>query len=387
VNRSPNNPTAPKVALLGPLPPPYGGYASYVMLLRGSALAERFGYYIIDTSHARLGGGLSKVFGMAHLAVRDVWRFWRATRIRSIRLIHILGAFYPQRRFLLQAAFFRWAGRKAWSRIYDIRAGAFIEFAENSPKRVQRRLGEVIRSAEAVTVEGRPYVDYIRKRWGVEALYMPSFVSWAETGARYHATPDGGGPMRVVFMGRLYEDKGVVTLAKAVARIARRTAVRLDLIGPSEAGVERQIRRIIDAEGLADVIVMHGAMPTKDRLLALAAQGHVYALPTFRPTEGHSNALTEAMAIGLAVVTCDQGFCADVVSGGAGVLVPQRDSDALAKVLEELAGDPERRHRMGEAARRRAREQFSDEVMLSRWADLYACLLEPGSVDADPRAG
>jgi hypothetical protein len=52
VNRSPNNPTAPKVALLGPLPPPYGGYAFYVMPLRGSLLAERFGYAIIDTSHA-----------------------------------------------------------------------------------------------------------------------------------------------------------------------------------------------------------------------------------------------------------------------------------------------------------------------------------------------
>jgi glycosyltransferase involved in cell wall biosynthesis len=61
--------------------------------------------------------------------------------------------------------------------------------------------------------------------------------------------------------------------------------------------------------------------------------------------------------------------------GGAGVLVPQRDSGALAKVLEELAGDPDRRRRMGEAARRRAREHFSDEVMLPRWADLYERLI------------
>ena len=55
MNCSPNNPTAPKVALLDPLPPPYGGYASYVVLLRESALGARFGYHIIDTSHARFG--------------------------------------------------------------------------------------------------------------------------------------------------------------------------------------------------------------------------------------------------------------------------------------------------------------------------------------------
>ena len=374
MNRSPNNPTAPKVALLGPLPPPYGGYASYVVLLRESALGERFGYHIIDTSHARLGGGRSKAFGLAHLAVRDVWRFWRATRIRSIRLIHIPGAFYPQRRFLLQAALFRWAGRKGWNRIYDIRAGRFMEFADTAPRRVQRQLDEMILGADAVTVEGRPYVNYIRDRWGVEALYMPNFISWDETGARYRADAGGAAPLRVVFTGRLHEAKGVVDLAEAVAKIAQRVPVRLDLIGPPEEGADRKIRAIIEQHGLQDVIVLHGGMP-KAQLLELAAKGHVYAMPTFHVTEGHSNALTEAMAMGLPVVTCDQGFCADVVSGGAGVLVPQRDTDALAKVLEELAGDPERRRRIGEAARKRAREHFSDEVMLPRWADLYERLI------------
>jgi glycosyltransferase involved in cell wall biosynthesis len=375
VNRSPNNPTAPKVALLGPLPPPYGGYASYVMLLRGSALAERFGYYIIDTSHARLGGGLSKVFGMAHLAVRDVWRFWRATRIRSIRLIHILGAFYPQRRFLLQAAFFRWAGRKAWSRIYDIRAGAFIEFAENSPKRVQRRLGEVIRSAEAVTVEGRPYVDYIERRWGVRAVHMPAFVCWSETGGRYNVSEEvADGPLRVVFAGRVARAKGVVELAEAVAKIHPRREVRLDYVGEADVEAREAIERLIREHRLEGVITLWGSQPRQAFLDRLAA-GHVYALPTYHVTEGHPNAMTEAMAMGLPVVTCDQGFCADVVSGGAGVLVPQRDSGALARVLEELAGDPDRRRRMGEAARRRARERFSDETMLPRWADLYERLI------------
>ena len=61
--------------------------------------------------------------------------------------------------------------------------------------------------------------------------------------------------------------------------------------------------------------------------------------------------------------------------GGAGVLVPQRDSGALDRVLDELAGDPDRRRHMGEAARRRAREHFSDETMLPRWADLYERLI------------
>jgi len=371
----PDKAKLPEVALLGPLPPPYGGYASYVMLLRGSVLDERFGYHIIDTSHPPLREGIRKPFGLAHLGVRDLWRFWRATRIRSIRLIHVLCAFYPTRRFLQQAAFFRWAGCRGWKRVYDIRAGGFIEFAENSPPRVQRRLGEVLQAAEAVTVEGRPYVGYIEQRWGVRPVLMPSFVSWDETGGRYNAAEQPhDGPLRIVFAGRVAQAKGVVELAEAVAAVHGRADVRLDYVGKVDPDAREAIEKIIYDNSLHDIIRLWGPQP-REQFLQHLADGDVYALPTYHRTEGHPNAMTEAMAMGLAVVTCDQGFCADVVADGAGIIVPQRDSDALAQVLEELADAPDRCRRLGDAARRRARELFSDGVMLPRWAELYERLI------------
>lgn len=371
----PDNSKPPKVGLLGPLPPPYGGYASYVMLLRGSLLGEQFGYHVIDTSHAPLKGGIQRLVGLAHLGVRDVWRFWRGLRAPSIRLLHILCAFYPTRRFLQQAAFFRWAGRSGWGRIYDLRAGAFIEFAENSPKRVQQRLGEVLQAAEAVTVEGRPYVDYIEKRWSVRPIHMPSFVSWAETGGRFNAsTQPHDGPLRIVFAGRVTRPKGVVELAEAVARIYPGQGVRLDYVGEPDDDAREAIEQIVRRHGLQDVITLWGAQ-SREAFLERLGAGHVYALPTYHVTEGHPNAMTEAMAMGLAVVTCDQGFCADVVADGAGIIVPQRDSDALAQVLAELAGDPERRQRLGQAARQRARNLYSDEAVLPRWIELYERLI------------
>jgi glycosyltransferase involved in cell wall biosynthesis len=76
--------------------------------------------------------------------------------------------------------------------------------------------------------------------------------------------------------------------------------------------------------------------------------------------EGLSQALLEAMALGLPVVASRAGGNADLVSHGEdGWLVPPRDSSAFAGALSRLLGDPDLRRRLGARARRTARERFS----------------------------
>jgi glycosyltransferase involved in cell wall biosynthesis len=68
----------------------------------------------------------------------------------------------------------------------------------------------------------------------------------------------------------------------------------------------------------------------------------------------------EAMAYGRPVVAGAVGGLLDLVADGeTGLLVPPRDVSALRGALERLLGDPELRHRMGEAARKRVRERFA----------------------------
>ena len=58
-----------------------------------------------------------------------------------------------------------------------------------------------------------------------------------------------------------------------------------------------------------------------------------------------------------------------IEDGVEGVIVPPRDPEALAVALEGLLNDPERRARLGEAARRRVMQQFT-------WADKARDLIE-----------
>jgi len=78
-----------------------------------------------------------------------------------------------------------------------------------------------------------------------------------------------------------------------------------------------------------------------------------------------SQAALEAMAAGIAVVgTTVGGIPECVVPGETGLLVPPRDSGALAGALIGLLGDSARRRAFGAAGRRRAIEHFSAEKYL-----------------------
>jgi glycosyltransferase involved in cell wall biosynthesis len=93
--------------------------------------------------------------------------------------------------------------------------------------------------------------------------------------------------------------------------------------------------------------------------------------------EGSSVAVIEAMAARLPVVATAVGGVPElVVDGVTGLLTPAGDTAALAAALAGLAADPERRHRMAEAAWGRA-PLFDVTAMVARYAAFFERALAP----------
>ena len=88
----------------------------------------------------------------------------------------------------------------------------------------------------------------------------------------------------------------------------------------------------------------------------------VFVLPTL--AEGTPNGVIEAMAHGLPIIATTVGGIPDIVTSDAGILVPAGDARALAEAMASLAADPERRKRMGLAARARYQELFEPAAVL-----------------------
>jgi len=90
--------------------------------------------------------------------------------------------------------------------------------------------------------------------------------------------------------------------------------------------------------------------------------------------EGFGIVFLEAAAAGVPQVAGDSGGASEaVLHGETGLVVPNPgDPGAVAEALRSLLADPNRRRRMGRAARSRVQESFDNDVLASRLADTLA---------------
>jgi glycosyltransferase involved in cell wall biosynthesis len=102
----------------------------------------------------------------------------------------------------------------------------------------------------------------------------------------------------------------------------------------------------------------------------------ILVLPSILP-EPFGLVVIEAMASGKPVVaTAPGGPSETVVDGETGFLVPPSEASAIARALEVLLADPQKRMSMGEAGRRRAREVFSLPRYVTEFEELYDAVLK-----------
>jgi hypothetical protein len=124
------------------------------------------------------------------------------------------------------------------------------------------------------------------------------------------------------------------------------------------------LEETLRACGLMERVHMLGSIPT-ERMPGIMAASDIFFLPS--RNEGISQALYEAMACGLVVVSTQVGGQAELVSAECGVLLPsgsqQNESTEYADILFELICNPSRRQQMAQASRKRIIEKFSLDLM------------------------
>ena len=167
-------------------------------------------------------------------------------------------------------------------------------------------------------------------------------------------------------LANLRPEKGLSDLVQAVALVRARHPRHRTLIwgeGPLRGELERQIHEL----RLGDTVELRGT--TTQPELALR-ELDIFVLPSV--SEACSNALLQAMATGRAVVaTRVGGNTALVADGMTGLLVPPRDSAALAAAIGRLIDEPELAATLAARARRRVRSEFGVDQMLARVQSLY----------------
>ena len=188
----------------------------------------------------------------------------------------------------------------------------------------------------------------------------------------------------VLFSSRMLATKGVLEYMEAV-RILKQSGfkARFALAGATDPGNPASVTDgQIESWSQSGLVEWWGWREDMPNTLA---QTDIFCLPSYR--EGVPNALIEACACGLPIVTTDVPGCRDVVTHGVnGLLVPVRDALALAGALETLLTSPELRQRMGIAGRETAINKFSITKVNAETLNVYKLLLpasQSGKISAD----
>ena len=167
--------------------------------------------------------------------------------------------------------------------------------------------------------------------------------------------------LRVPIIGtiaHLYKTKGLNYLIDAARSIDAQFMVIGD--GPERNNLESLIAKY----NLGNKIKILGA---KENAADYLPQFDIFVLPSVK--EGFPYAILEAMAAGLPIVATPVGGIPEA-QGDAGILVPPKDSKALATAIQSLIDDPKRAKKMGLAAHERIK-QFSFEKMLEETIKIY----------------
>jgi glycosyltransferase involved in cell wall biosynthesis len=170
----------------------------------------------------------------------------------------------------------------------------------------------------------------------------------------------------VCFVGRLDEQKGIVFLLDAWKHILiRHPEARLVLVG--DGNLRDRVRNYVDQYGLAGSVHLAGFRKDVPHLLSRST---LLVLPSL--WEGFGYAAVEAMAAGLPVVATATSSLPEVVEDGkTGILVEPRNSRAIADAVTGLLNNITLARRLGEFGRRRVRERFSLNAMLSAFETLF----------------
>jgi colanic acid/amylovoran biosynthesis glycosyltransferase len=337
---------------------PLAARAHYAGVASAETLAAQL-YWLLRRPAAYLRAWLAALWGnrgspkflsRALLVVPQAARFARRMRELGVEHLHAHYATHP--------ALAAYVAHILTGIPYSVTAHAHDIYVERS------MLDTKLRAASLVVAISEYNRRLIGELCGPEVAAKTAVVHCGVDFAVFRPRPARapGGPFTIVCVASLQDYKGHSYLLEACAQL-REAGMSFRCLCVGEGEHRPQLEAQIAELGLQQQVLLLGRQP-RERVSALLAEADVAVQPSVVTASGKMEgipvALMEALACGLpAVATRISGIPELIRDGETGLLVPERDSAALAEALLRLQRDPALGERLGAAGRELVEREFS----------------------------
>lgn len=251
----------------------------------------------------------------------------------------------------------------------------------NRRKSYHRRLPALFRTGDKFTVPSRNMKRQLI-RWGCPRHKIKIMYSGTDLNKFVYTqrSPKTEG-VTVISVGRLHKKKGFNYLIRAFKKVHKRhPSSRLIIVGD---GRERKaLKRLISSLKLKKSVKMKGFV-THSKLKGMLSKADLFCLPSLTTKDGNHegipNAIKEAMASGLPVVSTRHGGIPEIISNGEeGLLVSEKSVSKLAKKINLLIENPKLRLEMGRKGRQKVERKFNSAKQVKRLESIYRRLIKKG---------
>jgi glycosyltransferase involved in cell wall biosynthesis len=186
------------------------------------------------------------------------------------------------------------------------------------------------------------------------------------------------GEWQFVQAGRLIEKKGLPVALRAFSTFLKQHPnATLTIAG--EGPLLPELQKFARELGVTDRVSLTGFV-SQEQLREIYYRSHIFLHPSQTGRDGNQegipNSMLEAMATGLPVFATEHGGIPEAIENGVnGVLVPERDDEALARALLNAAQDSGFLSRIGHAGGEAVRKNFDLSTQAHRLEEIYLNLL------------
>lgn len=236
-------------------------------------------------------------------------------------------------------------------------------WASSNLRRAIQRV--MLSRVDLVAAVSEATADQLEAVIGVDSAAIRYAPTGVEVPGASPADPHADGPLRLVWVGSLSNEKRPALLFDVLEEVNSQVHIEVVGDGPLREEVER---RAMTEERMTVI----GAVTDVAPLLRSAD-----ALVQTSATEGLPGVVMEAAALGTPSVAFDVGGTGElVIDGVTGRLIPSGRTEDMARVLDQLGRDRSELAAMGAAARLHVNENFDLNSVVDRWEAILEAAMD-----------